>query len=433
MTTVIDAVKQHSRFGGSIADRYMNCPGSVALCGTVPSKPSGAYAVEGTAAHFVAEQCLKTQVPAKDFLDYAYHVVGQPPVIVSGNMIDAVQVYLDAVNAELGDDGELYVEQGFEIVSEAAPGEVWGTNDAMVFHPSTGRLRVFDYKHGVGISVSADDNKQLKFYAAGAVFSHADWRISEVVLTIVQPRARDADDVGAVKDWTFDVLDLLEFQGELEVAIAKAKTAAPFLEHYDRNGYRDYLKTGSWCRWCDAASVCPAKDAQAVAATTLDFEGVKSVTEITAASLPDPKTFDGERLAKVVAALDILSAWANQAQEYLEALILGGHDVPGWKAVDKIGRAKWIDDPNQIVAYAGMVFDLEADQLMPPHIITIGDAEKLLKAAGATKAQIDTFKLKFTIKESSGLTVAPASDRRPAVNAVASNFGTVNTAALAAE
>lgn len=421
MTTVID--KGHSRYGGSVIGRVIACPGSPALCDTVPKRPEGPYAAEGNAAHYVAEQCLKTNVPAKKFLDFLYTKPGAKQIVVTGNMVDAVQQYLDEVNAEMAltPDAELYVEVGFDIESESAPGEVWGSADAVVYHPSTGRLRIFDYKHGVGISVSAEDNAQPKFYAMGAVFSHPDWKISQIVCTIVQPRARDVEEVGAVKDWEFDVVELLEFQDEVETAVSMAKKVA-FEDSIGRVPLKAMLKTGPHCRWCDAAAVCPAKEAEALAAAHVDFA---TVTEITAADFPEPKTLDVERLSKVVAGIGLISAWQAQCQEFLEGLILGGHEVPGWKAVEKIGRAKWIEDPTEIVAYAGMAFDLTEDQIMPRKLTTIGEAEKLLKAAGAKKEDLDSFKLKFTIKESSGLTIAPSSDRRQAVNAIEADFGTV--------
>lgn len=408
----------HSRFGGSIASRYLACPGSVALCATVPAKPSGVQADLGTAAHALAEECLKTSTDAADHRgEFFPRKEDQPDrkkaFIVEDDMIAAVQIYLDTVRAEEASSpsAELYVEKGFVIdVPTAEPGEVFGTNDAMVYHPSTGRLRVFDYKHGKGVSVTADDNAQLKFYALGAVFANPDWRLSEVVLTIVQPRALDADDVGKVKDWTFDVIDLLEFQGELEKGIGDAKQPGA------------KLCTGPHCRWCDAASACPAKQAEILDQAGLDFQ---DVTLVTVDDLPDPKTFDTAQLGKILKAGELLNSWLNQVQEYVEALVLGGTPVPGWKAVEKIGRARWIDDPVEAATYAELLFSLDADQTMPRKLVTITEMDKLLKAAGATKEQIEDFKLKFTLKESSGLTIAPESDRRPAVNAVERDFGSV--------
>lgn len=424
MTTVIDKTNLHSPYGGSSIGRVIACAGSVALNATVPNIESG-YASEGTVAHTLAELCLKQSLHPTHFLGEAVDPK-YPTILVTQKMCDAVVVYLNAIEQELAQtkSGELYVEKSFEIESDAAPGEVWGKNDAAVYHPETGRLRMFDYKHGVGVSVSADDSAQLKFYAMGAVFSNPDWRITEIICTIIQPRARDADEVGAVKDWKFDVVELLEFQADVEAAIERAKTVAEIFGNptYDGSGVLDYFATGAHCRWCDAAAVCPAKEAEALAAATLDFA---SVTEVTAPALPEPKSLDVERLSAIVAGLNIVTAWQAQCQEYLEGLVLSGVEVPGWKAVEKIGRAKWIDDPAEVAAYVDMQFGIETDQIMPRKLTTIGDAEKLLKAAGAPKEKIDDFKLKFTIKESSGLTIAPASDRRPAVNAIAADFGSV--------
>lgn len=401
--------RAHSAFGGSTAARWLACPGSVGLCALAPEKPSSKYAAEGSAAHKLAEDCLKENLHPTHFLDEVIEIDGQG-FTVTQEMCDAVVVYLNAVEHELAQtkDGELYVEQGFELVLKAAEaGEVFGTNDALVYHPTTGRLRVFDYKHGVGVSVSIEENAQLKFYAAGAVFSHPEWKVKEVILTIVQPRALDADEAGAVKDWRFEPVELLEFVGDLNDGVAAAKQpGAPFA-------------SGPHCRWCEAAPFCVLRENEILEKAKLDFAGI---TDIRAADLPEPKTLDIERLGAVLVAGDLLSGWINQVRDYVEALVLSGQKVPGWKAVEKIGRAKWIGDEEQITGYLAMLYDLDEEAIRPRKLTTITEVEKLLKAAGADKAAIDAFKMKFCLKESSGLTLAPESDRRPAVNAVAADF-----------
>ncbi len=332
---VIGASAPHSRWGGSSADRWMNCAASSALIASIPAKASSRYAAEGTAAHALAAACLKEDLHPTHFLGETMEGFE-----VDQGMCDAVRVYLEAVTHELAKtkDGELYIEQGFILdVPKAARGEVYGTNDAMVYHPSTGRLAVFDYKHGVGYSVSVEDNAQLKFYAAGAVFSNPKWKIAEVELIIVQPRALDAESAGAVKRWPLDPLELMEFQANASDAIVRAKSyeASP-VEAFRVNGELvPAFNIGSWCRWCDAAAVCPAREKQALEAATLDFA---DVTEVTADQLPAPQGFDPARLAKVLDALKIVSGWQAQVQEYVEAIMLQGVGVPGYKVVEKIGR-----------------------------------------------------------------------------------------------
>jgi hypothetical protein len=403
----------HSRYGGSVIGRILVCPGSVALCDTVPLVASSRYAEEGTAAHALAEACLSRQLHPNEFLDVEMGA-GFP---VTVEMAEAVRVYCETVTHELAltKTAELYVEKKFALkVAGADEGEVFGRNDAMVYHPETGRLRVFDYKHGVGVSVDADDNAQLKFYAAGAVFSNP-WKVSELILTVVQPRARDVDVAGAVKDWKFETPDLFEFLGDVGEAIVAAKQASG-----------QQLNAGAHCdkSFCDARIVCPAYRALKLAGT--GFEDV-DLTEVEAKDYPHPSELTNERLAQIVAALARFSSWSNACQEYLEAKLLAGEQVPGWKVVDKIGRAKWISDEESVAKTLELLYDINRDLVLPRKLTTISEVEKLLKGAGATKRQIEDFKLRCTLKESSGMTIAPESDRRPAVNAAERAFGDVST------
>jgi len=391
----------HSRFGGSIADRWMNCPGSVALCATVPELPSSKYAEEGTLAHALGEFALKNGYDnaAQAAADFSATV---GPTI---EMCDAVQVYLNAVYKELGaaKDAQLHVEQSFTY--PGMDGEVYGRNDAIVYTPSLGRLVVFDYKHGVGVSVSAEDNAQLKFYAAGALLANPDWRATDIWLVIVQPRARDVEYVGAVKPWKMDVLEVLDFCSEIEMAVSRCKTPdAP-------------LETGSWCRWCDAAAICPAREKEALAALGGQFEGIDMVD---ATALDEPHNMTGEQIAQVLRGIGVLNKWAAQVQEFAEAhMIAGTLEVPGWKVVAKLGRAKWIDADEAVANYLDLMYGFSADEVRPRKLETIGNIEKLMKSMGAKKGDIDTFKLRFTLKESSGVTIAPVGDRREAVNPAA--------------
>jgi hypothetical protein len=150
------ADRAHSKYGGSVIGRVIACAGSVALCDTIPPEPESSYAAEGTFAHLVAEYCLKegkrdASPLAKMSLPMGYD---DKLRIVGPEVADGRQRLPAAVYAELdaSPNAELYVEHGFALdVASAEPGEVFGTNDAMVYHPDTGRLVVFDYKHGAGV------------------------------------------------------------------------------------------------------------------------------------------------------------------------------------------------------------------------------------------------------------------------------------------
>lgn len=417
------AHKAHSDFGGSVIGRVIACPGSVPLCNSVPERLSSSYADEGTFAHALGEKHLR----AGNF--DAQQSIGDEiesdklasKKVVTTEMAAAVQVYLDAVQAEMvkTEDAILLIEERFTLpISSAEEGEVFGANDALVYHPSTGRMVVFDYKHGQGVSVSAEDNKQLKFYAAGAALSHPDWPIAELELVIVQPRARDADEqeVPGVKPWPMDTFELLEFVAEVEQAVAAAKAPnAP-------------VEAGSHCRWCAAASVCPAKQEEVVASIGVDFHDIAGMSP---KALPEPKDMDTARIAKLLQGLDVLTAWANQVREYAYGLLEQGVAVPGFKLVDKIGRRKWIDNEAEIAAYIEMVYGVEGDDVMPRKLVTITEAERLIKARvtekNERKAALDDLSLRFTLKDSGGRTMVADTDKRDAVPAgAAADFAGVN-------
>jgi hypothetical protein len=396
----------HSEFGGSIADRWMHCPGSVALCREVPKLPGSAHAKEGTTAHGFAQYLLTNMLNVKDLtLD------GYPD-----DMGPAVQDYLDAVYEELAlsPDAELYVEKKFTFPNVGDGKEVFGSNDALVYHPSKGRLVVFDYKHGRGVSVGAEDNMQLKFYAAGAVLSHPEWTISEVWLCIVQPRALDVDHAGAVKAWQMDPFELVTFAAELDQGVQRAKEPnAP-------------LTPGSWCRWCDAAGVCPAKERQVLEALTLNtYTGVDHVADTPPRpeSVINDQTGAGvERMAKVLAGIEVLQAWANQVRQYAEDHMLAGTlEIPGWKVVEKVGRRKWISDPSQVVGCLSLL-GIPEDDITPRKLIGVTEAEKLMKMSGADKETRDVMMLALTTKESSGRTIAPITDRRESAAPITQAF-----------
>lgn len=421
------ATKAHSRFGGSVIGRVIACSGSPALCATVPERGSSSYADEGTFAHQLGEECLTAGL-----FDASQRIgdeITSPKLaskkVVTEEMAAAVQVYLDAVQEELGrsPSAVMEIEQRFALpIASAEEGEVFGANDCLVYHPSLGRLVVFDYKHGQGVSVSAEDNAQLKFYAAGAALSHPEWSIAELVLVIVQPRARDAEeqDIPGVKPWPMDTFELLEFVAEVEMAVAAAKAVDARLADSGPLAIRDALNPGSWCRWCDAAAVCPAKQEEVTASIGIDFSDIAGISP---KALPKPAEMDTARIGQLLNGLSVLDAWAAQVREFAFGLLQQGVPVPGFKLVDKIGRRKWIDNESEIAGYLEMVYGVENDDVYPRKLVTITEAERLIKAKipaadkAGRKEALDDLSLRFTLKDSSGQTMAPDTDRRDAVTA----------------
>jgi len=431
---------QHSRYGGSKRKRWGECPGSVALIDSVPKLPSSEHAQRGTFAHMVGEYCLRQKMRSSWPLmpdNHPWFDTNGKKVELTGDICEAVDVYLEAVWEEIdaSPDADLYVEQRFVLdVASVPSGVVFGHNDAMIYSASRRRLAVFDYKHGFQ-PVDAEDNEQAKFYAAGAALS-AEWPLSEIEIFIVQPNSRDAEEKGAVKRWVWSVPELLDFVEDTDRAVAKAEAAARLFPHLttesDWNSWiAENLAPGAWCKWCDAAAACPARQQQIVANGALQFKDVALVTtDLMPSPLEKPELFSLERLGKLLHAFELLDHWMGQVRDYAFGLAEGGTQIPGYKLVAKVARAKWQGTEDEIAAYLSLTYGIEPAMVMPPKLVTIGEAEKLLgeqiKDKGALKAAKDDLRFRFTTKESSGVNLVPESHKGQAVPPpVANTLGTV--------
>lgn len=278
----------HAKLGASSAKRWLNCSGSIEYIKTIPEfylDNSSEYADEGTAAHELAERCLKDGSDVPD------------PILN-----EAVQVYINHVRASLTDFGSLYVEHRFKLNDE-----MFGTNDAIIIDEIEGTMQVFDYKHGAGVAVEAEENEQLMYYALGALkeFDPNGTRIQKVTLCIVQPRCHHED--GPIRTWetSADRIRLFGFHLELGAAATKVKDAP--------------LSAGKHCRFCPALAVCPAYK-KAI------MEGMNS-----------------PGLAESLKAAENLSMWKAALQRVSFKLLMQGRKIEGLKLVEKQKHRTWVD------------------------------------------------------------------------------------------
>src|SRR5690606_15412965 len=122
--------------------------GSVTLSRGLPGDASG-YAAEGSVAHGVAEDCLRSGRDAWEFIgedrksdDFTF--------TVSKDMADAVQVYLDAVRRSYPDGG-FDIERGFYRPNLHT--YFFGRSDLIYLNEAAATIDIWDYKHGAGIAV----------------------------------------------------------------------------------------------------------------------------------------------------------------------------------------------------------------------------------------------------------------------------------------
>lgn len=361
--------------GGSTASRVINCPGSVKLVAQMPPRPSSKYADEGTLLHNVIAQILVSDKKPEDFLGTQYEEITLTQDLIDDKLRPALQL-LDEIDPE--QEMDLMVEQHVDF-GEQLPG-VFGSTD--VIGRIGNRAVILDWKFGDGVAVSAEENKQLMFYAAAAMRTpKLNWVFdgaTEIECIIVQPPV--------VRRWVTTPERIKQFEAELITAVSLSeKINAP-------------LKEGDHCRWCAAKAICPRMTG------AVDRAVKTSLVNIDAAQI-------GVYLKNA----DLLEDWISDLRALAFEMLENDVPVPGYKLVAKRATRSWTDEK------AAAAF-MKKNKVEPyePKIKTPAAAEKELKKS---KVALPS---DLVVAVSSGSTLAPESDSRPAVL----NIGKQLTAAL---
>lgn len=245
---------------------------------------SSSFADEGTAAHFLMEQCLLENKDAKDFQGLRiqvkdgvteFNTSGQYPVGL--DMIGPMQKALDYVRA-VADGATIYTEQKLSIAHitgehwHKVTGAVCFKNDAGQFidfdngdiypeddvEPATGTTDVWiikgsvahsiDLKWGMGVQVFAADNEQQEMYTdAGLQEFDFLGEVEEFHLHILQPRLHHFDE---------HVLTRKELEARIEL-IRKASWDIAFTS----GEMLEATPGEKQCRFCKASATCNERTA----------------------------------------------------------------------------------------------------------------------------------------------------------------------------
>lgn len=362
-THVIE-LPEHSPLGASAADRWMNCPGSIALLKKfgMPETEEPDYTKQGTAAHAAASKCLLEGLEA-------WEVVGEKfgDIECDVEMSEAIATYLE-VCRPLKDipHGQVYIERHLTSRKHAL---MYGTVDFGVVADSL--LNIVDYKHGIGVPVEVEDNPQLKYYAYLILQDHPDVR--RVVMRVVQPRAIHPD--GPVRRWETTAEAIHEW---VEAEVIPAMHAAEIDDSY---------MAGKHCRFCPAKIVCPL---------------LKGVFEAMATYNKPPAEMDDGALGREYQMIELVKMRIKALEaETLRRLMLC-RDVEGTKLVHKRADRVFRDGAKPVFegAFGPAAFTV-------PELRSPAQMEKLPGAKELVR--------EWAYTPESGLTVALASDKRVAV------------------
>lgn len=222
-----DNKPKHSPIGASSMSRWAACPGSVKMSEGMPNV-AGLAAIEGTAAHEIVglalQRAFNENVPTRTVLEAT---------------LKAILVYVDHVEKLKAKGAVVHIEHGFDM-SAIFP-MLYGTADCAAFVESERHLHVVDYKHGEGLPVEVENNKQLQYYALGALRT-LGYNPTQVTMTIVQPRCYHP--AGPIRSWTVPALHFIDFEQDLIDAAKETKKK------------KAKIVSGSHCIFCPAKPKC---------------------------------------------------------------------------------------------------------------------------------------------------------------------------------
>lgn len=360
----------HAKFGGSNAAVWMNCAASPGLIAQLPVSPTNQAAIDGTALHDCMDTLLRNaDKQPKDFL--GAKVKG---VFIEQSHILQLEIALAAyeeICGELDDSYEIKSEQRVVINNDA-----WGTADVLFYTKK--HMKIVDFKFGNEI-VEAEMNDQELFYAVGA---RKTLKIAPetIELIVIQPAMDPAMDRHMV-----DAKILDAFEESIYAALKAATAPHPMPIE------------GEWCKWPSCKLICPLK-LKPIQTLTLPNHALK---------LDDV----GALLLKI----EQMMPWVDQARERIHHELDHGVSVKGWKLVAKRAIRQWKDEDKAIAMFKTKKITKEA--YTTTKLISPAQAEKLLdKKIIAELAN----------PVSSGTTIAPETDKRPAVMAAAALGRAIN-------
>jgi hypothetical protein len=393
---------EHARLSPSGAEKWMACPGSVALEANEPDS-SNDYSDEGTAAHHLGAVCLLGDRDAVEFIGRriavcegkAYWNPDQPGEAsnvfdVDDTMAGHVQAYVDKVREYYLPGVMASIEHRMPIDHITGEEGACGTADAVIVSSPRKELTIVDLKYGMR-EVDAVRNKQLMIYALAALRAYgAVCDFETVRMVIAQPR------LGHYPEWSCSV-------GELE-AFGEQVEFDAFIALNTKEGAG--LNPGPHCQknYCKARATCPALARHVQEAIGADFDNIETAIEVSPAA---------DLLSKQMAAIPLIEDWCKAVRAKVEAKLFAGEPVPGYKLVQgKKGNRKWSNETEAEMIMKG--FKLKVEEMYDLKLISPTTAEKLSKAKVIGPRQWP--KLAGYITQSEGSpSVAPESDKRPAL------------------
>lgn len=373
---------KHAYLSASASHRWLACPPSAKLCANIPDQASE-YAQQGTDCHelcaYLVEKALGREViDPTDNLAY-YDAEMQ-------NCAEEYRNYvLEQIEAakEFCKDPQVMIEQRLDFSRWVENG--FGTGDCVIVADEV--LQIIDYKHGLGVLVSAGDdehggNSQMMCYALGALEVFGDiYDINQIKMTIFQPRREN------ISTYTISRDNLLKWANEVLAPTAKLA--------YVGEGE---FKTGDHCQFCKVKATCRKRAEYNLELAKYDFEM--------------PATLDDTEIAAILEKVDEMISWGNDIKEYALQQAQSGVHFKGWKVVEGRSNRKYTDEAAVAFAVKDAGFDpYEKKLLGVTAMSTLLGKKKFEELLGG-----------LIYKPPGKPALVPESDKRPAMNTAIEDF-----------
>ena len=368
---------QHAFLSASSAHRWLECPPSARACEGQEDRASP-YAKQGTDCHelcaYLVEKSLgRDAADPTESLEY-----------YDREMQDCAESYCAYVMEQVEaakkccPDPQVMVEQRLDFSRWVENG--FGTGDCVVVADEV--LQVIDYKHGVGVLVSAERNPQMMCYALGALeLFDGLYDIREIRMTIFQPRRENVSTYSMTKE------ELLAWADEVLEPTAELA--------YEGKGE---FKAGEHCQFCRVKAVCRKRAEYNLELARYDFEM--------------PATLEDTEIAAILPRIDSLTAWAADLKEYALQQALSGTHYEGFKVVEGRSVRKYSDEAAAASAAEKAGYDPYEKKLLGITAMTaLMGRKKFEEVLGS-----------YITKPRGKPALVPESDKRPAINTAYEDF-----------
>jgi hypothetical protein len=355
----------HLTYGGSTAARTLACPAWPRIVEESPQRPdTGSAAAErGTMLHGFMETFYRDGIPVEQ--QAGWNDLDDTDQEALFDAIGMTEEYLDTINAHT-----LLPEQFVQMAHN-----VGGSADLIAISDVV--VAIIDFKFGYK---PVTDRTQFLHYALCAELTPGiaqylyDANDSPLQLqsVIIQPACHKHAQI-----FSHSVQEMNEYEAKLEAAIAAKDTAEPV--------------AGDHCGYCKAAPYCPARRSQAAKFVTLNVK-------------------DLSQLSEAMGQVEQMKEQIRDVEAAVFAHLEAGDKVEGWKLVMKQARRYWKD------AEAALAVLKKSRKVKHDMYID----EKLKSPAQVEKAVGKLIDMsQYWDNKSSGTTLAPSTDKRPAVEKAA--------------